>query len=199
MPPRPPADVRRPPVGERRRPPRDERGAVSIEAAFVGVLLFVILSGVIDVSVLFRTTYEVSSASRAGARLAAAEPMAPTFARDAARQVVSSMEGMDYRRVTRLWVYRADPSSPTGEPASGSGACSGQCVSFNVTPSGNVTGGSGSWSGRNACAGGTVDAVGVRVQYRNEAPITFGDDLLVEETTVMRLEQISSTQVCVSS
>ncbi|MGL4743556.1 MAG: hypothetical protein ACRCXL_04100, partial [Dermatophilaceae bacterium] len=127
------------------------------------------------------------------------EPMAPTFARDAARQVVSSMEGMDYRRVTRLWVYRADPSSPTGEPASGSGACSGQCVSFNVTPSGNVTGGSGSWSGRNACAGGTVDAVGVRVQYRNEAPITFGDDLLVEETTVMRLEQISSTQVCVSS
>ncbi|MGL5929741.1 MAG: TadE/TadG family type IV pilus assembly protein, partial [Dermatophilaceae bacterium] len=181
--------MRHRPLGARRRPPRDERGAVSIEAAFVGVLLLVILSGVIDVSVLFRTTYEVSSASRAGARLAAAEPMAPTFARDAARQVVSSMEGMDYRRITELWVYRADPSSPTGEPVSGSGACGSQCVSFDVTPSGNVTGGLGAWSGRNACAGGNVDAVGVRVQYRNEAPITFGDDVLIEETTVMRLEQ----------
>ncbi|MGL5864502.1 MAG: TadE/TadG family type IV pilus assembly protein [Dermatophilaceae bacterium] len=199
MPPRPLTDVRCRLAGARRRRPRNERGAIAIEAAFAGVLLFGILSGVIDVSVLFRTTYEVSSASRAGARLAAAQPMAPTFARDAARQVVASMEGMDYTRVTRLWVYRANPSSPTGEPASGSGACGSQCVSFTVTSTGAVSGGSGSWTGRNACAGGTIDAVGVRVQYRNEAPITFGDDLLIEETTVMRLEQISSTQVCVSS
>ncbi|MGL4744528.1 MAG: TadE/TadG family type IV pilus assembly protein [Dermatophilaceae bacterium] len=193
------ADAQRRCVGTRPRPPRNERGAVAVEAAFVGTLLFGILSGVVDTSVLFRTTYEVSSASRAGARLAAAQPMATNFARDSARQVVASMAGLDYTRITRLWVYRADPDSPTGEPASGSEACGTKCVSFSVSSRGAITRLSGSWSGRNACAGGVVDTVGVRVQYRNDAPITFGDDRLVQETTVMRLEQISSGAVCVSS
>lgn len=183
---------------------RAERGAVAVEAAIVSTLLLTILSGVVDVSMLYRTTYEVSSASRAGARFAAQEPLATTFARDAAEQVATSLEGMDYTRITKLWVYKANPNSPTGEPASGS-ACSSQCVQFTVSATGVVSGGTGSWTGRKACAADPIagvdqiDAVGVRVQYRHKAGIKFGDGKLVEETTTMRLEQLSAALVCTSS
>jgi Flp pilus assembly protein TadG len=182
---------------------------VAVEAALVSTMLFTILAGVVDVSMLFRTTYEVSSASRAGARLAAQEPLAPTFAHDAAVQVATSMEGMDYSQVTKLWVYKANPNSPTGEPASDSNCTSGvKCVRF--TLSADVAGhpvvspGTGTWTGRKACAFDPVagvdqvDAVGVRVQYRHHAPIMFGDGHLVQETTTMRLEQLSTALVCSS-
>lgn len=189
---------------------RAERGVVAVEAALVSTLLFTILAGVVDVSMLFRTTYEVSSASRAGARLAAQEPLAPTFAHDAAVQVATSLEGMDYARVTKLWVYKANPSSPTGEPASDSNCTSGlRCVSFTVSADAQghpvVSAGSGSWTGRKACATDPVagvdqvDAVGVRVAYRHDAPIMFFEGQLVQETTTMRLEQLSTALVCTSS
>lgn len=183
---------------------RDERGAIAVEAAFVSTLLFTILAGVVDVSMLFRTTYEVSSASRAGARLAAQEPLATTFARDTAVQVAAALEGMDYSRVTKIWVYKANPSSPTAEPSSGS-SCPTQCVKFTVTSAGVVSAGTGTWTGRKACAGepvagvDPVDAVGVRVEYRHDAPIRFADNQLVQETTTMRLEQLSASLVCVST
>lgn len=187
--------------------PRAERGVVAVETALVSTMLFTILAGVVDVSFMYRTTYEVSSASRAGARLAAQEPLAPTFAHDAAVQVATSMDGMDYSQVTKLWVYKANPNSPTGEPASGS-TCSSQCVKFTVSADDDghpvVSDGAGSWTGRKACAfdpvGGVdqVDAVGVRVQYRHHAPIMFGDGKLVQETTTMRLEQLSTALVCSS-
>lgn len=185
--------------------PRAERGAVAVEAAIVSSLLLTILAGVVDVSMMFRTTYEVSSASRAGARLAAQEPLAPTFARDAAVQVATSMDGMTYSEITKLWVYKANPNSPTGEPTSGIN-CTSQCVKFTVSADADghpvVSAGAGSWTGRKACAvdpiGGVdqVDAVGVRVQYRHDAPIMFGEGKLVEETTTMRLEQLSTALVC---
>ena len=116
------------------RAAHSERGAVAIEGALVFTLLFTILAGVVDVSMLFRTTYEVSSASRAGARLAAQEPLSPDLAADAAQQVASAMDGMTYSRITKLWVYKANPNSPTGEPASDSNCTSGvKCVKFTVS------------------------------------------------------------------
>ncbi len=186
---------------------RAERGAVAVEAAIVSTLLLTILAGVVDVSMLFRTTYEVSSASRAGARLAAQQPLDPNLAQHAAVQVATSMDGMNYSDITKLWVYKANPNSPTGEPSSGSG-CGSQCVQFTVSADANghpvVSAGAGSWTGRMACAGDPVagvdpvDAVGVRVQYRHDAPIMFGEGKLVQETTTMRLEQLSSALVCSS-
>ncbi len=188
------------------RAAHSERGAVAIEGALVFTLLFTILAGVVDVSMLFRTTYEVSSASRAGARLAAQEPLSPDLAADAAQQVASAMDGMTYSRITKLWVYKANPNSPTGEPASDSNCTSGvKCVKFTVSDDDGhpkVSAPFGSWTGRKACAvdpvGGVdqVDAVGVRVQYQHEAPIMFGDGTLIQETTTMRLEQLSSALVC---
>jgi Flp pilus assembly protein TadG len=176
---------------------RAERGAVAVEAAIVSTMLFTIAAGIVDVSMLYRTTYEVSAASRAGARLASAEPRATTFARDAAQQVAASMADMDGTRITKLWVYKANTASATGEPATA--GCTSQCVSFTVSSAGVVSAGTGFWTGRQACAGGTVDSVGVRVQYKHDAPIRIGENSLIEQTTVMRLEQIPATLTCVSS
>ena len=186
---------------------RAERGAVAVEAAIVSTLLLTIIAGVVDVSMLFRTTYEVSSASRAGARLAAQQPLDPNLAQHAAVQVATSMDGMNYSDITKLWVYKANPNSPTGEPASDSNCTSGvKCVKFTVSADDKghpkVSDPTGSWTGRKACAvdpvGGVdqVDAVGVRVEYMHRAPIMFGDGKLVQETTTMRLEQLSSALVC---
>lgn len=177
---------------------RAERGAVAVEAAIVSTLLFTIAVGIVDVSMLFRTSYEVSSASRAGARLASAEPRSTTFARDAAQQAAASMADLDGTRITKLWVYKANTASAVGDPVSGV-TCSSSCVQFTVDAAGVVSAGTGSWTARQACAGGTVDSVGVRVQYRNDAPIRIGENALLEETTVMRLEQIPATLTCVSS
>ena len=171
---------------------------MAVEAAIVSTLLFTIAVGIVDISMLFRTSYEVSSASRAGARLASAEPRAINFARDAAQQAVASMADLDGTRITKLWVYKANTASASGDPVSGN-TCSSSCVQFTVDATGVVSAGSGSWTARQACAGGTVDSVGVRVQYRNDAPIRIGENALLEETTVMRLEQIPATLTCVSS
>lgn len=202
-----PSPLRPAPWSRRARAPRlgrtlarrDEQGAVAVEMGIVTMMLITILIGIIDVSWMFLTTYEVSSAARAGARTASSAPMSTTFARDAAQQVSASLNGQDYTRVTRVWVYRANPASPTGEPAAGTDVCSSQCVSFTISSSGIVSAGSGSWTGRRACAGGTVDTVGVRVTYRNQAPVRIGQNALLTETTVMRLEQIPATLTCVSS
>ncbi len=84
-----------------------------------------------------------------------------------------------------------------------------RCESFTISADAQghpvVSAGTGSWTGRKACAldpvAGVdqVDAVGVRVQYRHDAPIMFGEGHLVQETTTMRLEQLSTALVCTSS
>ncbi len=64
---------------------------------------------------------------------------------------------------------------------------------------GDVYGVTGSWVGRSACSGGTVDPVGVMVEYRNDALFKFLDDSLIANQTVMRLEPLPSTLVCTST
>jgi hypothetical protein len=48
-------------------------------------------------------------------------------------------------------------------------------------------------------SGGTVDPVGVMIEYRNDALFTFLDDSLITNQTVMRLEPLPSTLTCVST
>ncbi|MGL5818411.1 MAG: glycosyltransferase 87 family protein [Phycicoccus sp.] len=173
-----------------------ERGAVSVETAFIVVVLFAIVLGVVETATFFRNTYEISSASRSGARAASAQPMATDFARQAALQAASGMGDLDATRIVSIWVYKASLS--TGAPVGGA-ACASSCVKFTVSSSGVPSAGSGGWSGRNACASGTVDSVGVQVQYRNKSPFPPFDEQLITERTVMRLEQLPSTVVCVST
>ncbi|MGL5817852.1 MAG: glycosyltransferase 87 family protein, partial [Phycicoccus sp.] len=179
-----------------RRPGSTERGAVSVETAFIVVVLFAIVLGVVETAVFFRNTYEISSASRSGARAASAQPMATDFARQAALQAASGMGDLDATRIVSIWVYKANVS--TGGPVGGA-ACASSCVKFTVNSSGVPSAGTGGWSGRSACASGTVDSVGVQVQYRNKSPFPPFDEQLITERTVMRLEQLPSTVLCVSA
>ncbi|HMM95739.1 MAG: pilus assembly protein [Micrococcales bacterium] len=176
---------------------RDEQGAIALEAAIVFLFLFTLLAGVVDVSLFFKDTYSVSSAARAGARMAAADPLSTTFARDTATQVASALTDLDYSRVTEIWVYKADPD--TGDTMSGS-TCGTKCVKFTLTAPGVASAGTGTWTSRNACASTSVDvdSVGVLVRYRHKAAVMFANNQIITERVTMRLEQIPSTQQCVS-
>ncbi len=170
---------------------------MALEGAIVFLFLFTILAGVVDVSMFFKDTYSVSTAARAGARTAAADPMNTTFARDAARQAASAMTDLDWQRVTEIWVYKANPT--TGATMTGS-TCAVQCVRFTLTGPGVPSAGSGVWTARNACISPTVpvDSVGVQVRYRHTATVMFADNQIITERVVMRLEQIPTTQPCLS-
>ena len=183
--------------GLRRRVRRRERGAVAVETALVSLVLVTILAGIIDASMLFRDSLSVASASRAAARTGASEPLAATFATDAAQQAVNALSEVDYTRINKIWVYRADPV--TGAPVSG-WTCASDCVHFKVNASGALNPEGGSWHNRNACAGTTLDAVGVLVEYSHPSTIgVFFNDQIVSEHAVMQLEPIPSSMACVSS
>lgn len=193
-----PRPLRLPAVGAR----RDERGAVALEAALVIVFLFTLLAGVVDLSMFFKATYQLSSGARAGARTAASEPLAASYAQDAADQVAAMLKGMDAdpTRVTKIWVYKAvdTGSLNVGEPTSGA-ACNSDCVKFTYnSTTGKAVFSSGAWSSRSACASGTptIQSVGVRVEYRYKAMIKFFDGQLITETSTMRFEEIPSTKTC---
>ena len=174
---------------------RDERGAVAVEAAIVTMFLLTIVAGIVDVSMYLQTTYQMTLGSRAAARTASTDPIAPTFAQNAALQVSSAMKSLEPGRVTKIWVYKADIT--TGNPLSGP-ACASACYRFTLDANGNIASTSGSWPSRSACAGGVVDPVGVLVEYRYNALFMFFDEQTVSNRTVMRLEPIPSTSVCVA-
>ena len=173
-----------------------ERGAIAVETALLSLVLVTIMAGIIDSSMLFRDGMVLATASRAGARTGASEPLAATFATDTARQAVAAMSDLDLARVTKIWVYKA--SLTAGAPAS----CSSDCVKFTVNASGALSSPTGTWSGRYACGGlvKPLDAVGVLVQYRHPSTIgLFFDNQVMTEYAVMQLEPIPSTKSCVSS
>src|SRR4051794_10410786 len=59
------------------RRPRDDRGAVAVEAAFITPVLLLLVFGMIDMSLLIKDNVAVVSSVRAGARVASAEASVP--------------------------------------------------------------------------------------------------------------------------
>jgi hypothetical protein len=175
----------------------DERGAIAVETALVSLLLVTIMSGVIEASMLFKDSYSISSAARGGARLGSSEPVASTFAQDTAGQVANALRDLDPTRVQAIWVYKA--SQTTGLPTSGT-SCTSSCLKYTLNSSGAPVLSSGSWTGRSACAGGTVDAVGVYVEYRHRSLFgRFFNNQIIAERAIMSLEALPSSTACVSA
>jgi TadE-like protein len=173
-----------------------EQGAVAVETALVSMLLLTITYGVVETSFLFRDGMVVSSASRAGARVASSLPRDAAFATSASDQVLDAMGPVDVSRITAVWVYKANPT--TGLPDSGSFASCSTCVKYRGTSGGLVADGAPGWaaSAQNACAG-SQDAVGVYVQYRYPSRLGFFfDNQRLHESTVMRLEPYDRTGAC---
>ena len=170
---------------------------MALEGAIVFLFLFTILAGIVDVSMFFKDTYSVSTAARAGARTASADPLNSNFAVNAAAQAASGMTDLDWHQIIDIWVYKANPT--TGATMTGS-TCATKCVRFTMTGPTTTTSGAGSWTGRNACISATVDvdSVGVQVRYRHHAQVMFADNQVITERVTMRLEQVPTTQPCTS-
>ena len=173
-----------------RLPRRDDSGAAAVEFALVAVLLLTLVFGIIEFSLILRDKVAVTSAVRAGGRVASAEPRAAGYndpatgtpasitglVPDAVKAVSTSATGIPKASISELWVFQAGSD---GLPLSGTFSdCGQKCVRYRydptrkwLDPSTNttVTGGftliSGSWpaSSINACAG-SQDSVGIYLQ-----------------------------------
>jgi hypothetical protein len=170
-----------------------DRGSVAVEAALVIPVLLLLIIGLLEFGLVFKDQLAVTSAVRAGARIAAAEPRYANFAADAAAAVAKEGSAIDMSGVRALWVYQADTSGhPVG--AGGSfGSCSTNCIKFvwnNATKA--FVQNSGSWPAvnQNACQG-QQDSIGVYLQVNHSAVTTLIFSTLgLDSYTVMRLEPI---------
>lgn len=178
-----------------RRDGRDDRGIAAVEAAIVTPIFMLVVIGVIEFGLAFKDQLAVTSAVRAGARIASAEPRSATFATDAAAQVAREGSALDMKNVQALWVYQADAS---GHPVGSGGTfktCATNCDMFGWNGSAFVqTGGSWNATTQNACQG-TQDSVGVYLSFKHPGVTqAFFSSLGLSSYTVMRFEPIPSLQ-----
>ncbi len=179
------------------------RGAAAVEAALVLPVILLIFFAILEFGLLFKDYLSTISAVRAGVRIASAEPRAPTFAADAAKQVQNGSTALDMSSVTALWVYRADPSTgfPVGDSPPGSYANCTTCVKYKWDAAANTfTQTSTSWisTSQNACvADPGHDTIGVYLEVKHKA-ITGAifSTIIIREHSVMSLEPIPSTTGC---
>jgi Flp pilus assembly protein TadG len=174
---------------------RDDRGVTAVEAAIITPVFMLLIFGIIEFGLVFKDQLAVTSAVRAGARIASAEPRIATFATDAAAQVAREGSAIDMSAVKALWVYQADSS---GHPVGAGGtfdSCATNCVQFAWNGSTFVqTGGNWDATSVNACEG-TQDAVGVYLDV-DHASVTnaFFNTIGLSSYTVMRFEPIPALQ-----
>src|SRR4051794_38017083 len=185
------------PSRERRRLHRRrraaDRGSVAVEAALVIPALLLLIVGLLEFGLAFKDQLAITSAVRAGARIAAAEPRYVNFATDAASAVAKEGSAVDMSGVQALWVYQADSTGhPVGSGGS-FGSCSSNCIKFawNRTTRAFVqTGGSWPAANQNACQG-QQDSIGVYLQLKHAGVTTLIFSTLgLDSYTVMRLEPI---------
>jgi hypothetical protein len=188
----------------------DHRGAALVEAAIIFIPLCIIVFGIIEYGFIFKDSLTLSSATRAGARAASAQPKVAStdffpYVRDAVSRAASAAS---FKDGDQMWIYKADAS---GDPEGGASACgtngSATCRVYTWHPNGGwgVTGdhntGSGTWdsaSGVTAClggnaVGGNIDSVGVRLSLSHDAITGWFHDMQLHEKTVMRFEPTTSS------
>lgn len=179
---------------------RQQRGAVAVEAALITPVLIVLIFGMIDFGLLFKDYLAVTSASRAGVRIASAEPHQTGFAQDAADQVAREGRALESSNIEEVWVYKSQANGyPIGSSSTAVTGCS-VCVKFHPDANGNLIAYSTTWTAnqQNACAGtGTRDTVGVYVEYDHPATIgLFFDTFTLKDHTVMALEPLTAASGC---
>ncbi|HZR12663.1 MAG TPA: TadE family protein [Acidimicrobiia bacterium] len=177
----------------RSRAKRSERGAALVEAAILMPLVLLLVFGALEFSSMYRDASQVSSAARAGGRIASAEPRVGTMPVDAANAVAAALSGLPSQEPQEVWVFDATNSSTA--PA----GCGGSCVKFtwNSATKQFNTGGytPPSWVlTQNACPTGTWAKVGVYVHVKYSYLTGLfghaGRDLT--STAVFRVEPLGS-------
>jgi Flp pilus assembly protein TadG len=193
-----------------------DNGASAVEAALLIPVVLLIAFGIIDFSLLLRDHVSVTSAVRAGARVASAEPRVPgvydpatgapaslpALAQDAADAIQRAGSAMPKDSIDELWVYEADSG---GYPKNSSGtfnSCSSNCVKFRWVDATNkfqYTSGTWNYTSINACPGdANAQAVGVYVKATHKFIFAsfFGASAGVADHAVMKFEPIPTSQVC---
>jgi Flp pilus assembly protein TadG len=192
---RAPSRARRRRFGVRRG--RGERGAVLVEAAIILPVLLLIVLGIVEYSLAFKNSLSVTSATRAGARTASAQPRQANFSPNTASAVATALTAIDNTSPQVLWIYNANSA---GMPDSGNFSTCNDCNRYTWNQS------TKSWdlsyegwfaAEQNACAGASANAVGIyiRAQHRFMTSL-FGSARTLEDHTVMRLEPIPTSAQC---
>jgi hypothetical protein len=184
----------------RRRRKRNEKGAALVEAAIVFVPLCLIVFGIIEYGFIFKDSLTLSSATRAGARAASAQPnVAPeTFFPYVMQATEKAASAADFKNGDTMWIYKANTN---GDPVNPCGTTGSQtCVVYRYNGSSWVQQTGGSWDTVNnvsaclgtATPGAGIDSVGVRLQLSHDAITNFFKNLQLKEKTVMKFEPTSN-------
>jgi Flp pilus assembly protein TadG len=180
----------------------DERGATMVEAAIVLPVVMLIVFGIIEFGLAFKDALTVSSAVRAGARTASAEPRQATFNDDTAKAVERAVSALPNGAVEQLWVYKADGN---GNPVDGGGSAFTSCntcavYTWDTVTSKFVRQAGPDWnpSTHNACVGdASHDAVGIYLKVNHDFVTGFfGQRIKLVDHAVMNLEPVPVSQGC---
>src|SRR5689334_17870237 len=92
---------------------RSERGAALVEAAILLPLVLLIVFGALEYSSIYRDASQVSSAARAGGRIASAEPRIHSMPVDAANAVATALSSLPAQEPQEVWIFDATNSTST--------------------------------------------------------------------------------------
>lgn len=172
-------------------------------------LLLLIVFGILEYGLLFRTSLTISDASRAGARVAVAQPRNEGYQGVAADTVSGSLAsaGIPADQIDLLVVYKADPTTG-GLKGGGSAdadieACLTNCWKFTWdagTDRFTAVPGGPEWPAEDQAACGAEDStdyLGVYIRARHVFVTGFfQQEQRLSERTVMRLEPLPFTDEC---
>ena len=197
---------------------RGERGAVAVEAALVTPVLFLVVLGIIEMSLLMRDTVSTTSAVRVGGRVASvsagagpgvceasADPppcspaSTPALAQAAADSIQRAGSAMPKDQIEYILVYRANSQGYPQPAGNTTIECYSDCVKY-VWDTGlnkfRYAGGAWTSSAINACVN-HADRMAVGVAMKARHPwVTglFGDGVDIQERTIMNFEPLPSEQ-----
>lgn len=195
--------------------PQDDTGAAAVEFAIVALLLFSLLIGIIEMTLLLRDHVSVSSAVRTGARIASAEAGAgpgtcptganpppcspasvPKLAQDAADAIQKAGTAMPQDNIDEIWVYKSNSNGYPGSANSLSGSsctAANSCVIYRWNTSTNrFQYASGGWVSTSiaACVGAS-DSVGVVMKATHRYLFgLFGTSQSMSDRAVMQFEPL---------
>lgn len=191
---------------------RDERGAGMVEMALVIPLMILLVMGIFEFGMAWRSSLTVSNALRSGARATANSGEDRLADYNGATAAVSAMANIDGAEITKLVIYKSEtddgevPSACLGASAVVNGGITGVCNVYDAADladleesdfpgSPNCDSSALDWrwcptlrEGSQSAAGG-ADFVGVYMEVEQAFQTgLFGSGITIEDDTVMRLE-----------
>lgn len=181
----------------RARRQRREGGAAAVEAAIVTPFFLLLILGIVEFGVFFKDYLSVSSAVKAGVRIASAEPRQSQMSQDAVNALASEGAAIDKQRILELWVYKANTGDKYPSGASSFSNCT-TCIKYRWNGS-TFAAFYSNWpaSTQVACANATADRVGVymKVQHNAVTRLVYSS-FTFEQSDVLRFEPMPSSQGC---